>query len=62
MKKTFKFNLVKLAKGSGGDKFETDEITPNGKPYTIYIPQELTRTAGLSVDSMYITFNSDKEN
>ncbi len=43
--KTYEFKLVRTARGSGGDRYET-QLENKPKPWTVYFPQEITRAFG----------------
>ncbi len=47
-----KFHLVKPARKSGGDKYESSE----GVSMTIYIPQTISRPKGAPVQTFEVTF------
>jgi hypothetical protein len=63
MKNSFNFTLVKPAKNMGGDRYVT---TINGKDWTVYFPQELTRPSGRPAEDLTIVvhvggINPDRE-
>jgi len=55
MKNTFNFTLIKPAKNLGGDRYST---IFNGKEWTVYFPQEITRLAGIPVKEIEMGINT----
>lgn len=47
METKIRFKLVKEAKSSGGDRYESEKI-PQGetRPMTVYVPQSISRAGG----------------
>jgi len=52
MKKSFNFELVKMAKNLGGDRYITK--VPGDKDWTVYFPQKISRPNGSPVEDITI--------
>ena len=52
------FKLARPARKNGGDRYEA-ELERNEKPFIIYIPQSLSRTAGTPALNIKVTFNKE---
>ena len=49
------FKLVKVAKTTGGDRYEAEEFKQMGKPWTVWFPQEISRKTGTPEKVIKIT-------
>ena len=51
-----KYTLEREAKKEGGDRYIQDKVKKDTRPQIFYIPQEISRHSGETVDALYINF------
>jgi len=62
MNQTRKFEVERLARKSGGDRYQ--EVVPTGEQPmigTLYVNQSVTRTAGMALQTLYVTISTDSK-
>ncbi len=47
--------LERPAKKSGGDRYYSEDLYTNGKPFVLYLPQEVSRPEGSIVEKFKLT-------
>lgn len=55
--KTFEFKLARPAKSQGGDRYES-AVEGEAKPWSIYVPQSISRSSGSPAESYAVTLKS----
>jgi len=56
-----KLRLDRLAKKSGADRYEAIGFLDHGRPYRIYIPQEISRPNGTPLTGLVMTIEEETE-
>ena len=56
--KTFEVELKRPAKSQGGDRYETNDVEGEPKPWVVYIPQAISRNSGTPADHLTLTITS----